>query len=452
LLPVFLFLLFCGKALVLAQANTAEPVLTRIAEHLSLFEFDEAIALFNTISPSERESSNIKLLEASVLSSAGRYAEAMAIVQAISEKEPNNTEAIFVLATIEGAQGRNRQQREALERLINMEPDNTAARIALGNLHLSARSLRAAAVNYRHVITKEPENTDALLGMARLLRLNQEWDDAEVFFDMVVRLNPDMPEARSERARFYRIRGRLNEALADLNEAKRLLPMDYWIAIDRGNIFLDMGLKPQALAEFNRAVEINPQEFLAYVFTSGLKDDLDDLDGAERDYIVLTRLRPDYHYALEGLGLHRMRNGRWAEARETFLEAHRRAPDEYHYALLAGICWIRTGDLTGARAFLRQAQNIVTRDSLEWHMFRLYYDLTVRTFVGENDMVIRLDQEQDLELKARMMFYMAMYYDTRANNNLANRYLLLVSEMDRRAIPEWRLNRWLLAARGLQGF
>jgi tetratricopeptide (TPR) repeat protein len=213
---------------------------------------------------------------------------------------------------------------------------------------------------------------------------------------------------------------------------------------------MDMGRRPQALAEFERAIAINPDEFFAYIFTSGLRETLGDLDGAQAHYAILARLRPDYHYALEGLGLHLMRNERWAEARDAFLEAHRQAPTYNHYALLAGINWIRMRtDPMGARNFLRHAIARVQRDSLEWHMFRLFYDLAANVFAGETNMLTRLNREQDETLRARMTFYMALFFDIRGNTNMANRHFLMVHDINRTTIPEWRLNRWILEARSL---
>jgi len=448
-ISILLFLIFRGEVSVPAQTNTVEPVLTRIADLLSASKYDEAIALFDTIPLPERDSTHVRLIKATVLSSAGKYAEARAIAEAVVKGEPNNIEALFVLANVERAQGRDRQQRTALERIIKIEPDNVKALIDLGNLNLRTRSYRAAAGNFHRVITKDPKNFAALLGMGRTFRMNGEWADAELYFNRAVELHPALPEARSERARFYRARGRMKEALADLDEAKKLNPADYWIAIDRGTVLMDINRKPEALEEFSRAVNINPREFLGYVYTSGLKDDLGDTDGAEKDYAVLAKLKPDYYYALEGLGLHKMKNGNWAEARDAFMEAYRKAPQENCYALLAAISWIRMDDLPGARTFLGQAHAKVKRDTLEWYMFRLYHDLTARNYAGENDMAVRLDQEKDQDLKARMMFYMAMYYDIRGNAALANKYFLLVRDMDKRAIPEWRLNEWIIVDRKL---
>jgi hypothetical protein len=45
-----------------------------------------------------------------------------------------------------------------------------------------------------------------------------------------------------------------------------------------------------------------------------------------------------------------------------------------------------------------------------------------------------------------------MYYEVRGNTDLANKYFLLVHELDKRAIPEWRLNDWILTDRNIKPF
>ena len=454
-LPKFLFLVLflCGTAFITAQgADTTEAVLAEITELLSASKYNEAITLFDTIPSPGKDSSRLRLLKASVLSSAGKYAEARALADGVSKAEPNNTEALFVLAAIEGAQGRLRQQQSALERIIKIEPNNTEANLSLGNLRLKNRSVRAAATHYQKALNNEPENIDALIGLSRAFRMNKEWDRAEVILNQCVKLYPDMPEARSERARFYWGRGFLVQALADLDEAKKLAPGDYWISTDRGSLLVDMNRKTLALEEFKRAISLNPNEYLAYIYSAGLKDDLGDFDGAERDYAVLAKMKPDYHYGLEGLGLHKMKNEKWSEARDAFMEAYKQAPLEHLYGLLAAINWMKAENAASARQFLGQVQAKVKRDTLEWYMFRLYYDLTARNYAGENDMIIRLDQEKDNNLKARMLFYMAQYYDIRGNAAVANKYYLMVNELDTRAIPEWRLNEWIMTSRKLKPF
>ena len=457
-LPITLFLLllvlFYGAGFVYAQAETAESVLTRVAELLSASKFNEAIALFDAIPPPEKDSSGIKLLKASVLSSAGKYAEARAIAEAVAAAEPQNTEPLFVLASIEAVSGRQRQQQAALEKIIKIQPGNIEALIALGNVSLQSRAIKAAASYFDQVLVKNPRNAEALIGLSRAYRMNTEWDNAEYLLNELVRLYPDMVDARTERGRFYWGRGFMLQALADYDEAKRLAANDYWIAIDRGNLLLEMNRRSQALEEFSRAIQINPAEYQAYAYTAGLKDDLGDTDGAERDYAILAKLKPDYYFALEGLGLHKMKNEKWAEARDAFMEAYRQAPNEHCYGLLAAINQMRADNrpesLANARTFLAQVQAKVTRDTLLWYMVRLFYDFTSRNYLGESDMITRIDRTTDLTLKARMMFYMALYYEVRGNASTANMYYQFVAETKAQTIPEWRLNEWILADRGLK--
>ena len=432
------------------EMDATELILTQIAELLSTSEFDKAIALFDEIPAPDRDNAQLLLLKASVMSSAGKNNEARVVTETVLAKEPENTGALFVLAAIESASGRQRQQQTALEKIIAIEPENAEALIALGNLSLQARAVRPAASYFHRVLTSDGQNAEALIGLSRAFRMNREWDQAEILLNSVVELHPEMVEAWNERARFYWGRENLKGALQDLDEAKKLSPNDYWIAIDRGTLLLEMNRKEDALLEFNWAISINPNEYRAYAYTSGLKDDLGDHEGAENDYTILAGLKPDYYFAFEGLGLHKMRKGNWAEARDAFAQAYRYAPDEHLYALLSAINWMRAEELSSPRAYLAQVLNKARRNTLEWYMIRLFHDLTARNYLGENDMASRLDRETDITLKARMLFYMALYYDVRGNTALANKYFLLVNELDRKAIPEWRLNDWILTDRNLK--
>jgi tetratricopeptide (TPR) repeat protein len=212
-------------------------------------------------------------------------------------------------------------------------------------------------------------------------------------------------------------------------------------------VLLDLNRKPEALEEFNRAINLEPDSFLAYVYSAGIKDDLGDYDGAEADYTALTRLKPEYYFAFEGLGFHKMRKGLWGEARDAFAEAYKQAPQEWTYAVLTAVTWMRAGRISDPRQFLEQALRRVQRETSPWYMLRLYHDLA-----GDNDVAIRIDREQNPDLKAKLLYYLAEYYDIRGNKNLADRYFLQVRELNRKYIPEWRLNEWALEKRNIENF
>jgi hypothetical protein len=92
------------------------------------------------------------------------------------------------------------------------------------------------------------------------------------------------------------------------------------------------------------------------------------------------------------------------------------------------------------------------RDIIDYNMMRLYYDLSGRVYAGESSMIAMVEQEKNPDNKARMIFYLAFYYDIRGIKTLADKYFLQFKDMDRQTIPEWRLNEWILEERGLKLF
>jgi tetratricopeptide (TPR) repeat protein len=457
--PVFLLVFGLSLGILSGPAGAAEDalrptpvILGEISQFLAEFNYAAAIALFDTIDPADAGTSRIRLLKASVLNSAGMGAEARSIAEAVSQEEPDNMEALFVLSAIEGAGGRVREQRALLERIVKADPKNAEALTGLGTLLMEANSLRSAAQYFDQALALEPENLEAMLGRARVHRLNREPQKAETLYNKAVTLYPGNARVWHDRARLYRGAGYPNLALDDLEKAKKLAPEDYWIAIDRGNALLDMGKKEPALEEYQRAISIDPAEFLAYAYTAGIKDDLGDTGGAGKDYEILAKLKPDYPYAFEGLGFHKMKDRQWSEARSAFMETYRQLPNDWCYALLAAVNWMKADNVTAPRQFLNQVMAKVKRDTIEYYMVRLYYDLSGRVYAGENDMLQRIDKEKNTVTKARMIFYLGHYFDIRGNQTLADKYFTQFRDMDCQTLPEWRFNQWILEERGLAVF
>jgi tetratricopeptide (TPR) repeat protein len=434
------------------QARPTPVILEEISRLLAQSKFADAIALFDNINPADAGSSQIKLLKASVLNSAGNAKEARELAEEVTKAEPNNLEALYVLSAIEGAAGRNKEQKALLEKIIKADPKNVEALTDLATLNRNTNNNRAAAQYYDQALAIQPENLEALLGRARIHRLNKEPKSAEKLLNRAITNYPNVALVWHERGRLYRGANFPIQALSDLDKAKALDPNDYWIALDRGNVLLDLNRKELALQEYQRAVNLNPNEFLAYAYTAGIKDDLGDFEGAGKDYETLARLKPDYYFAFEGVGMHKMRDGQWAQARDAFMEVYRQVPNEWYYALLAAINAMKADNQTSPRQFLNQAMAKVKRDTMEYYLLRLFYDLSGRVYAGENDMLLRADRETNLVNKARMVFYLANYYDIRGNAALANKYFLQFKQMDQEALPEWRLNEWLIEERGIQAW
>jgi tetratricopeptide (TPR) repeat protein len=434
-----------AKAAIVQEPTDTEGILRRVAELCAKSDYKGALSMFDRIKAEDAGKDNVRLLKASVYLSAAQPDPAKEIAGEVSLASPQNTRALLVLAQVEQFKGNVKEQKAILNNVLKIEPNNVEALITLGNVAAAENTFRPAAAYYDRALAAEPDNGEALVGRAWVYRNNRDPKGAEKLLNKAISLYPNWVTPIHERGRLYKGAGFARNALIDLDKAKSMAPNDYWIACDRGDVLIDLSRKDEALAEYERAKKINPNYFLAYVYSAGLKDDLGDYDGAEKDYATLVKLNPDYYFGFEGLGMHLMRKGNWSRAKDAFLEAYNRAEqDTISYGLLASLNWMRGGNLAAPKQFLELVLKKAERDSLEWYMLRLYHDL-----VGDNDIVIRLDKEKNTDTKARMLYYLASYYDIRGNKGLADKYYLAVRDMDRKGMAEWRLNEWALEARGL---
>jgi pentatricopeptide repeat protein len=427
-----------------------DAILTRIYALLEKGDYDAALALFGEMTEEDLESGPMLLLKASILCSVGKLDEAREITGAILAREPENTQALLVLSTLEGAGGREREQRAALERIIKIDDAYVPALVALGNMAIRGekRSPSAAGAYFDRALAEEPDNLEAILGRAEAYRFARDPQKAEELLNGGIALYPDEAVLWAERARLYRDAGFSLQALADLDTAKKLDDRSYWISMDRGMLLVDLNRKQLALEEFTHAQSLNPEHFLSYVYTAGIKDEAGDYAGALEDYKTLVRLRPDYYFGQEGLGMLLMRNRQWQEARDAFIQAYNQAPAEWSYALLAMMNWRRLGQPGNIRDFANLALRKLPRDSLEYAMIRLYLDMN-----GDDGVTRRVSQEKDLKLKARMLYYLANYYDIKGNTRLAETMFSEILDLEQRmTIPEWRLVLWALEERSLAAY
>ncbi|MDR2418722.1 MAG: tetratricopeptide repeat protein [Treponema sp.] len=433
-----------------APAETPAPqkrdtlaILAEITMLLAQGDFDAGIALFEEIESPDAESAKIQLLKASVMNSARLFNEARAITNAVIAAEPENMDALFVLSMIEKAENKPREQHALLQTILDTDPAHINALNAMGDLYTSGRSFKNAALYYDRALAEEPENGTALVGRALVYRYNHDSTNAERLLNKAVAAHPDWAQAYNERARLHRDENQPLLALADLDIAKELAPNDYWIATDRGSVLIYLHRKPEALEEYERAITIDPDNFLAYVYIAGIKDEFDDYDGAEAAYEILTRLRPDYYFGFEGLGMHKMRKRQWAAARDAFLQAYLYAP-EINYALLAAVNWIRESGANGPKAFLEDVLKTLPRESLTWYVVRMFHDLR-----GDSEVANRIAREKNEDTKAQLLYYLASYYDLSGKPAVADVYFERVRELNRPYMVEWRLNEWALEQRRL---
>jgi len=444
-LPLLFVLMFSVGVFSAAQtARSTEAILTEISQLVARREYRAALELFDTISGPATQTPDLQLTRASLFNAMGRPADARAIASGIIAKDPKNTEAMLVLAASASLEGKEREQKNLLERVVSIDSRNLAAITDLGYIALRAQGLRVAAGHFDKALAIDGDYREALVGRAIVHRYARESKQSEQLLNRAIRLNPQWAEPLHERARLYKGAGFLQDALDDLDAAKKLEPDNYWISVDRAATLIELKRKPDALIELDHAVAADPGGFLAYVYRAGIREELGDYTGAQQDYTIIMKLKPEYYFAAEGLGIIKMRNRQYNEARDAFLAAYKQAPKEFRYAMLAAINWMKGGRMSDPKQFLAQVLRTVPRDTPDWYILRLYHDLS-----GDSSIMEKISKEQNLDEKAKMLFYLAQYYDARGEQSLANRLFLQVKDMNRYNTIEWIINDMILKERGL---
>ncbi|MCL2042624.1 MAG: tetratricopeptide repeat protein [Treponema sp.] len=434
---------FFAAAQTITDASTQET-LTEVSRLMERREFTAALALFDTISAEARQTTERQLLRASLLNAAGRPADARSIASGIVSREPDNVDALLVLASSAALTGNEREQRTSLDRVLRADPQNLKAHSDLGYIALQTNSVRTAAGHFDRALAIDPNYREALVGRAIAYRYSGDLRRSEQLLNQAIRQNPQWATPYHERARLYKGAGFPEDALLDLDTAKSLEPENYWISVDRAATLLDLNRRPEALEELNHSVALDPRGFLGYVYRAGIRDDMGYFNDAAEDYQVLTRIRPEYYFAAEGLGIIKMRNRQFTEARDAFLTAYRQAPREFRYALLAAYNWMKAGRTSDPKQFITQVLRTAPRDSAEWRLLRLYHDLS-----GDMDVIANANREQNLDTKSMMFFYIALYYDAIGSRTLANNFFLQVKELNRTHTIEWKMNEMMLDDRGI---
>ncbi|MDR2942703.1 MAG: tetratricopeptide repeat protein [Treponema sp.] len=444
LFAALVFMLGAGVFSAAETAEDTEAILTEVSRLMTRREYLSALELFDKMDSSVRHTPEIQLLRASLLNSTGRFADARAIASGIAASDPKNIDALLVLASSASLEGKEREQRTLLERVVSIDPKNLNAITELGYIALRAQSLRTAAAQFEKALAIDGDYREALVGRAVVYRYTNDPKRSEQLLNRAIRQNPQWVTPFHERARLYKGAGFLQDALKDLDTAKEIEPDNYWVCVDRAAVLIELNRRKDALEDLDRAVILDPGGFLAYVYRAGIRDESGDYKGAEQDYTAIMKIKPDYYFAAEGLGIIKMRNNQYIEARDAFLAAYRQAPKELNYAMLAAINWMKGGRMSDPKQFLAQVLRTVPRDSPDWHIIRLYHDLS-----GDSDMVDKINREQNLDVKSKMMFYIAHYYDARGNKSLANKFFLEVKDMNRIHAIEWKINDFILKERGL---
>ncbi|MDR1747833.1 MAG: tetratricopeptide repeat protein [Spirochaetaceae bacterium] len=417
-----------------------------VSEKLDEGLFDEALDLFEEIPPEYADDKGLNYLYASLLMSAGKVDQAEQAAVSLLEADPTNTDVLFLNTLIAKAGGDSSKKSVLLKEILEIDPENADANAELGNEQMKKKNFLLARTYFQKSLASAPDNSVALTGYGQVNYYLGNFEESRNSFLRLQEVDPRNSLSWSYLAKLDAEDERYGSAAENMEKAIALAPAyyDYWI--DYGDYLRRIRRPGDAIDAWTEAIRIDGSYFLAYIYRGALYDELQRYSEAAADYRMAAKANPSYYFVYESLGILLWKEKNWKECRQAFYSAYEKNPSNISFILMISACYEQERNLQASKDFLSQAIKRVTRNSLEYYVARLYHDRN-----GDNDVLVRIGKEPDLNKKGKMLFYVAQYYQANGREDLANKYFLEISLIQRPMFFEARLAEWALADSGMQG-
>jgi len=411
----------------------------RLNKLLAKGQFDEAIAFFDVVPEPDASNFTIRMLKLSVLISAGKAEESAALANELEAANPQNPEILYTQAVLSGGRKELKKRAEYLGKVLLIQPNHGRALLELGLDYLSQRNYPNAKATLIKAIAAEPDNAEALFALARTYYMTQELDKARSVLDLAIAKQPAYSLLWAERARVRMETSEVFGAIEDIKKAIELDPGMYSYRTDLGSYYISCGKQPEARAAYSEAIKLDPNQYIAYIYRAGLNDDLGNIEEAISDYSKVCEIYPSYYYAYESLGVLLWGKGDYELSGNAFEQALRRNPKSASYALMRTLCLYQLGKVAEAREFMGKYIVTLDRSKNDYFLCRLFVDRS-----GDAEVISRIMKETNMNVRNRMLFYSAMYYNLFQSKSVAQKYLIEITSQQAPSFFEFRLSKWAL--------
>lgn len=409
-----------------------------LQDFLSENSIEDTLLLFDTVPEEYADNFSLNYLQAALSISSGDYSKAGELAESLSERAPDNTDILMLQAVIAKANGDSKKKQEILKKVVEKEPYNTDANTELAEEQMLKSNYKTANQYYLTALVGDSANMDALAGYGQSAYYLGKLSDAEKTFNKMLAIDPENAFAWSYLSKLKIEDLDYKTALTYAEKAIEYNPgyYDYWI--DYGTCLKNLNKTEAAIEAWTKAIELKPDYFLGYVYRGALYDELDMLNKAAVDFLKVTEVNPAYYYAYESLGILCWGLGNWSESRHWFEKIAEYYPQNTSYQMMIAVSYYKEGLTKEGKNYISKVcLKNMDKNSTEYAVMRLFYDnVSAGTVVNK---VQGLSSAND---KAKLLFYLALYYQLRGNDSLAQKYYIAVQEVESPSFFEYRLNEW----------
>jgi tetratricopeptide (TPR) repeat protein len=433
------------------EVFTVQNFFEKLSMVLSNGTVEEALALYENVPEEYVNNFDLQYVKASLYVSASDYENAKLVAYQLKEANPDNTEVLMLLATIAKATDSKAEKTTILKEILAKDPQHSGANTELGHEQMLKSNFKLANRYYLTALAGDSTNLDALAGYGQSSYYIDNLEEAKASF-------LKMLEIDETNAFAWAYLGKLEAEVPDYKQALEYVEKaityepnyyDYWL--DYGTYLQNCNRQEEAVTAWSKAIELRPDYFLGYVYRGGLYDELNMVEEAFADYKMVNQLYPEYYFAYESLGILAWVNGDYAASRDGFSKAYEIYPASTSYPMMiAASYYMEAYEKQGTpeEATLKKAgkdyiSKVVLkkldRNSTEYAIARLFYDNVAPGSVAQ-----KVENETNANKRGKYLFYLAMYYQIRGNDNIAQKYYITVQEMQTPMFFEYRLNDWAI--------
>lgn len=257
------------------------------------------------------------------------------------------------------------------ERALALDPAYAPTYLALADLHIEANRLEEAERLLNEVLKKNPESAAARFGLGRIAARRNDHAQAVAHLEAARRLDPAATEINYPLGLAYRAQGDVEKAryflerrgAVKIRVADPLMSEITGLASGgrayqmMGNEAYLQGLYPEAVAAYVKALDADSANVDVRLNLGAVLLQVNNLEGAEEQFLHTLRIEPDNARALFSIGTLRARQHQDQEAAAYYRQAVASDPDytDAHFNLANAMLRLHRFDEAQAH-FLRVAE------------------------------------------------------------------------------------------------
>jgi tetratricopeptide (TPR) repeat protein len=281
----------------------------------------------------------------------GRAEQALNELRAAARLGPLERDLTLWLADVELSQG-NDSQAEVQLRSLAERFQSVRALLELARLHARRGQSQRSAEAVQRALDIAPNSEEVLTARARVSLSVQAPVLAIEALRALTRMHPTVAEHTSLLGVALLQIGELDGAIEALQRSLELEPNRPRTLIALGSTFSSQKRFEEAKAMLRRSLQLDPENTEALAVLAEAEEGLGQVELAEEHAANVLAREPDHVRALVAIGLIRMAQERYEEARDLFLRAVTKEPNlpKGHYQL--SLAFARLGDRERSRKHL----------------------------------------------------------------------------------------------------